>query len=328
MALVVDLLLFGVACFVLIKSANIMVKHLPLIGSHLKMNEFSMGFILMAISTTLPEFFVGITSALGNNTALSLGNAIGSIIVNLTLVIGIVVLFRGRVKIPHKVIKRDLVFMLPLIAAPIVMMLWPATWLQIGLDQYQGTISRIEGLILLLIFIAYFYMTMRQSRQFHKPTRAIAIPHLWRSVRITAMMVLLLLASAHFVVVYGTRISIGFNVAPILIGLFLIALGTSLPELAFQLEAVAQGHEDLALGDLIGACVSNATLVLGATALITPVTANFFIFFTSAMFMLVIGFIFLTFAESEGCLGKKEGISLIAIYVLFVIIESYIQTLQ
>lgn len=319
---------FAVACIVLIKSASTLVRHLPRIASYFKLNEFAIGFIVMAISTTLPELFVGISSALAKNTALGLGNALGSVIADLTIIIGIVALFNRKVRIQSHIIRKDLIYMFVILLLPIVMMLWPPTWLRPAGQEPVAIISRVEGAILLCVFLFYIYMTARQERMFH---RGISLPTKQEatvSALVTLFMVVLLFASSRFVVLYGTRISDDFHVPPLLVGILLIALGTSLPELTFQLRAVAEKHEELAIGDMVGAVVANSTLVIGVTALISPVTANFFLFFTSAIFMVVYAFIFLTFAESDGSLNWKEGLSLIMLYVFFVVVESYIKTLQ
>ncbi len=328
MSLWLNLLLFTVACVILVKSASVLLGHLPRVASFFRLNEFAIGFIIMAVSTSTPELFVGISSALGKNTALSLGNVIGSNIVDLTLIIGLVALFNRGIRIRSKIIRKDIIYMIAILLLPVVMMLWPPGWLHPGEEALVSTISRFEGILLLLVFIGYLYMAARQERTFHSEIQRATRQEAGVSILLSLAMVIILLASSHFVVRYATGISAELHVPPILIGLFLVAIGTSLPELSFEMRAVSMKHEEMALGDLIGSIITNSTLVLGATALIRPITANFFLFFTSAMFMIVIAFVFLTFAESDGRLTPKEAISLVMLYVLFIIVESYIKTLQ
>ena len=106
----------------------------------------------------------------------------------------------------------------------------------------------------------------------------------------------------------------------ILIGLFMVSIGTTLPELTFEVKAVLAKHRYMALGDLLGSVVANSTLVLGVTALIHPITADFLLFITSASFMVVVAFLFMTFVESEKKITLQEGIALIMLYVLFIIV--------
>ena len=324
--LALNLGLFVLTCIVLVKCAGWLVKHLTLLSSYFGLNEFSIGFIIMAVSTSIPELFIGISSALRGNTALALGNVIGSNIADLTLIIGVVVLFTRSMRIRSRIIRKDLVYMIVVLSLPIFLMLWPPTWL--GSGTRQAVLGRFEGLILIGVFCWYMYLTLKQERSF---SRDIQRPHhieARKSALIALVLLLVIFVSAHFVVDFGTKISVMMDISPILIGIFLLGLGTSLPELSFEMKAASERHEEMALGDLIGSIITNSTLVLGATALIAPVTADFFIFFTSAMWMVVVSFIFLTFAESDGGLNWKEAISLIMMYVLFVVVESYIKTLQ
>ncbi len=326
--LALDLLFFAIACIALVKVTSILVKNLTSVSSFLGLNEFAIGFIIMAISTSIPELFVGIASALGGNTALALGNVIGSNIVDLTLIIGVVVLFTHSMRIRSRIIRRDLVYMLVILIVPVLLMLWPPTWLSPAQNGSTATIGRFEGIILLIVFGWYLFITIKQERVFHREIQRATRHEATISILLTLGAIAVLFISAHYIVDYGTRISERINVPPIMIGIFLLGLGTSLPELSFEMKAAAMRHEEMAIGDLIGSVITNSTLVLGVTAIITPITANFFIFFTSAMWMIVISFIFLTFAESDGGLNWKEAISLIMMYVLFVIVESYIKTLQ
>jgi len=109
-------------------------------------------------------------------------------------------------------------------------------------------------------------------------------------------------------------------VPSILIGLFMISIGTTLPELTFESRAVLSKHRYMALGDLIGSVVVNSTLVLGVTSIIQPIVADFLLFLSSASFMIVISFLFMTFVESEKKITIQEGLALILLYTLFIVV--------
>jgi cation:H+ antiporter len=136
---------------------------------------------------------------------------------------------------------------------------------------------------------------------------------------------LLLYASSHFVVKYGTDLALGLMLPPIFVGLFFLALGTSLPELVFTVKAMTQNHAEFAIGDLIGSVVMNSTLVLAVAALIFPITVNIFLFLTSALFMILAAVLFATFVRSGKKFTYLEGISLLILYILFIIVELNVQ---
>lgn len=309
-----DVIMFIIACFVLVKSSSLLVRSLSRVAHYLKINEFAMGFIIMAFSTSLPELFVGITAAIEKNPALALGTVIGSNILDLTIVIGVVTLLARGVKIRSKIIKRDVLYMVGIVTLPLLLAI-------------DGEISRLDGIILLVIFVVYIWQLTKQERRFKKSVDHVKKREAIFYGLITVAGVMILLISSSFVVKFATQLSLDLMLSPIFIGLFVVALGTSLPELIFETKAVMAKHEELAIGDLLGSVITNSTLVLGLTAVIFPISTNLVIFFTSAIFMVLVAFIFMTFAESDKGITWKEGIALILLYVFFVVMESYIRTL-
>ena len=112
---------------------------------------------------------------------------------------------------------------------------------------------------------------------------------------------------------------------PILIGLFMIAIGTSLPELVIGISTALKGYKQMAVGNIIGSNIANATLILGVTSFIYPITSNFLLFITSGVYMVLTAFIFATFIRSGSKLDWEEGLSLILLYTFFIILEFYIK---
>jgi cation:H+ antiporter len=314
---ILNLVLFLVACIFLILSGTLLVRSLSKLASYLRMSEFVISFILIAFATSVPELFVGISSALQNNTALSLGNVIGSNILNLTLIAGIIILLKRGIMIESKKTKADALYMFFIIALPFVLM-----WI-------GHAISRIDGVILLVAFFLYARKLYRERKIFKKE----AENHAKRLEPIinTLIFILslgLLFLSSRFVVSYATLLSAELLLPPVLMGLFLISFGTTLPELVFESRAVLMGHSEMALGNLIGTVIVNSTLVLGITSLIQPITADFLLFITAGVFMLIVAFLFATFTESGNRLDIKEGISLILLYAFFVMIEFYVRGIR
>lgn len=313
--LIVNLIFLVVACFALVKSSSFLVRSLTKISEYFGMNEFAIGFIIMAISTSLPELFVGITAAIDRAGGLAIGTVIGSNILDLTLIVGIVTLLVKGIKIKSKLIRKDIVYMMAMVILPLFLM-------------WDGVVGRVDGLILVGVFIIYILQMIKQEHSFRKKLENVGRREAFFWIVVSVVSVILLIVSAEFVVEFATRLSIDLMLPKILIGLFIISLGTSLPELIFEAKAVLARHEELALGDLLGSVITNSTLVLGVTALIYPVTADMLLFFSSALFMVLIAFLFMTFAESEAGISWKEGVSLILFYVFFIIMESYIKMLS
>lgn len=315
--LALNIILFIIACSIMVLSGSFLIKSLTKIAAFLRMHEFVVGFIIMAFSTSVPELFVGITSAFAGDPSLSLGNVIGANIANMTLIIGIIIILSRGMNVKSKTIKKDALFMVLLSALPII------------LKSIGRNLSRVDGAILLLVFLIYIKKLMKQGREFHKEVHAKRMTHIKiaTSFLIFFASIGIVFLSADFVVKYATEISLELALPSILVGLFVVSIGTTLPELTFGMHAVLKKHPEMALGDTIGSVVANSTLVLGVVSLIHPIQADFKLFLSSGIFMIIISFLFATFTESENKLSIKEGIALILFYVFFIMIEFYISSI-
>lgn len=316
--IILNIILFIVACLILVKSAEWLVSSIVKISEYFELSEFVIGFIVVALATSVPELLIGVTSALEEKPLLGLGTVIGSNIVNLTLVIGVAVLLGKGIRLREKTIKRDIFYMMLVTLLPILLM-----FLGNGL-------SKLDGVILLFFFIIYMWRVLKQRRRFRKVIDSVSRKEFTSSCFGFFMSLVLLFFSAELIVRFGSLISMEIGLPTILVGLFVVAIGTSLPELTFEARGVLAKHEEIIMGDVVGSVVVNTTLILGVMALLSRNVITIehpLIFFSSAIFVVIIAFIFMTFAESEQGFSWNEGISLILLYAFFMMIEFYITTI-
>ncbi len=311
---IIILLQFLGACIILVISAELLAKALLRIAQYYRLSEFVIGFMVIAFATTIPELFIGITSALNQNSALALGNVIGANIIDLTLVIGIVTILRGGIKIETKAVRTDTLYMFFIVMLPLILML----------DQ---KICRLDGCILLIAFLLYVLRLITQEKRFKEKMERVPKKEFILDIMISCISIVFLFFSSGLVVEYASELAMELVVPPILIGLFFISFGTTLPELMFEAKSILTRHRYMALGDLIGNVVAKSTLVLGITAIIYPIEANFILFLTSSFFMLIVAFLFTTFIDVEKHILVQEGIALIILYILFIIVEFNIRLL-
>ncbi len=313
---VVDIILFLFFCVVLVISGSFLVKSLVKIASFLRLSEFVVGFIIMAFATSIPELFVGITAAMSRTTSLALGTVIGSNIADLALVMGItIILARSGINVKSKYLKKDTTYMFLIALLPLVLI------------YFGNVVSRNDGVILLFVFAFYVYRMLKRRSRFTKEVE----DHTkrWEIVLYVFVFIISLFAlymAAEYTVTYAIILSLELALPTILIGLFLVALGTSLPELIFNVRSIVAGYPDMALGDIIGSVVANSTLVVGVTALIYPITADWLLFWMSAVFMMIITFLFMTFTHTGSKLRWQQGVSLILLYAFFIMVEFYTKT--
>jgi cation:H+ antiporter len=212
---------------------------------------------LGAFATSSPEVFVSTIAAFNGEPAIGLGDATGSNIVNIALILAVALLIKPLAT-RRKTIALDFGVAI-------------GATLAIGLMAFDGGISRIEGVMLLLAWAAWMVMHVRAARKQRSEPEAVAGIRPWR-IAIDSIAGLALLIVAGTLVVGGaTTIADSFGIPPYLIGATLVALGTSMPELATTLVAVFRGHDDVGVGTLLGSNVFNALMIVGLTAVITPI---------------------------------------------------------
>ena len=310
----INLIIFILSILALITAGSLLVRSLSKIAAFLHVSEYVIGFILLAFATSVPELFVGISSALNKNTAIALGTVIGSNIANLTIIVGIPILLAKGIRIQSSKTKKDSLYMVVLSILPLALML------------AGGQISRVDGMFLILAFFIYMRKIYKESKEFSKEFENKISP--WSVVSSVAIFIFslgILFFSADFLVRSSGALAISLSLPPILIGLFLIAIGTSLPELVVGISSVMHGHTEMNLGNIMGSNIANATLILGVTAFIFPITSNFLLFITSGVYMVLTTFIFATFIRSDSKVDWEEGLSLILLYAFFIILEIFIK---
>ena len=309
-SLLPNLFWFVISCLVLIVAGIYLVKALSKIARFLGISEFSAAFIIMAFASSIPELFVGLSSAFAGTPALSLGNIIGANIIDLTLISGIIIILSKEIKINSRKVGKDIYFMLGSILLMIVLYV-------IG-----NSLSRIDGFILLVVFLFHTYNVFNKRKKYPKKIKKESgMEFWWLLIFILALIGLFI--SSNFVVKFGSNLAIDLGLPEIMLGLFIISIATTLPELVFGISASGLKHKEMAVGDQVGAVVIHSTLIIGIVAIISPITTEFMPFIISSIFMFISAFIFVTFLKTGQKLEKIEGVSLILIYVLFVMIEFF-----
>jgi cation:H+ antiporter len=312
-----NFLFFAVSGFFLVVSGIFLVKSLQRIAIYLGISEFSAAFILMAFATSVPELFVGISSALQGVPQLSMGNVIGANIIDLTLLTGIFILMAKGVKFKSKKIGKEIYFM------------FAGILLLIALYLIGGSLSRIDGLILLVLFGTNTYLLIKKRKKYSAKMNNRKNNQNKRLGFILLFIVslIVLFISSRYVVQYADLISIDLGLPDIFIGLFLISIATTLPELIFGINAVLLKHPEMSIGDQTGTVFTNTCLILGIVAMIHPIQVALTPFLISGVFMLLAGLIFVAFIQSGRKLDNYEGLSLIGLYLFFVILQFLIRSI-
>ncbi|MBI4153965.1 sodium:calcium antiporter [Candidatus Woesearchaeota archaeon] len=307
MPLLIDASLFLAALLILIASGSLLVKSLVVIGKFLRLSDFVTGFIIMAVATSMPELFIALSSGFNKTPTLSLGDAMGSSFVELTLILGISLLLARKIRIKHQIVKKNAIYMMAIGSAPVFLLA-------------NRTLSRLDGFILLALFVAYFWWVIRnQQTQFNSKENSVNRVKAAKNMLIFIAGLFALLLSAHYVVRTGTRIALDLGTPLLTVGLVALGLGTALPELVFGIRSVLKGKKEMSLGDTIGSVVVNSTLVLGVLAIIQPFTIqDYALFSISSIFFLGAISINSLFFILRNELNWMHGLIQLLLYILFI----------
>ena len=302
-----NLVLLIVSLVIVIKSADFAIKYAGNLAGFFRLPKYTVGFVIVAIISVMPETFIAVNSALQGVPAFGLGTLFGSNVADLTLVFAIIIFATAReIKIGSRILENNRWFPF-LLALPIL----------IGFD---GHYSRVEGLILIIAGALFFVWTLKKSRKISSQPE-MSGNHFFNNFFRLIFSMLILLISSYLTVRYGVAFAESIKISPVLVGMLVVGLGTTLPELFFSLRAVKQNGASLALGDVLGTVISDATIAVGVMAVIQPFDFPVQIVSITAAFMFLASILLLAMMKSGRVLTKHEGLILFLFYIVFVLTE-------
>ena len=268
---------------------------------YLGISPLAVGVLIVGFGTSAPEILVSISAALDGETALALGNALGSNIVNSTLVMGVTALITP-VLVSSNIVRRELPLLLLII-------------LLVGIFIYDGNLTRIESAVLvagLILMIAWSYFNVATNKnsahneQLEQHSATNTMP-LRKALFLLIAGLFILFASSQILVWGAVQFAIILKVDNLVIGLTIVAIGTSLPELAASIAAIRKQEHDIAIGNVVGANLFNLFAVIGIAGVIKPITElpnEVFYRDWLAMLLITIAFYVMTISMSKSKLGK------------------------
>ena len=295
-------LLLLVGFVLLLKGADFFVDGSSSIARILRVPSIVIGLTIVAMGTSAPEAAVSITAGLAGNSDISLGNIVGSNIFNLLMVIGVSALLRPITT--HKdMLHRDLWWN---IAVSVILLL-------LLLD---GKLSRIEGAVLLVSMAVYLYIIIRSAirdRTDTEPLKQLSIP---RSILSIIGGLAAIILGGNLVVNNASQIARSLGMSDTLVGLTIVAIGTSLPELMTSIVAAKKGDSGIALGNAVGSCIFNIMFILGAASVLTPINAAPELLIDTAILIAVCALI-LVLAKTHRETSRREGLLCILCYLAY-----------
>ncbi|XHH09925.1 MAG: sodium:calcium antiporter [Candidatus Bathyarchaeia archaeon] len=331
---IVNIVIIAVALIFLNLASDTVIKYATKVAAISKLGKTSIGFTLISLSTTLPELTVALSAAFSGGAPLSIGNALGSNIFNISAILGIgailLALNIGYGKMKRKSLAVTSGNIIPVFVrselSNIEFGLFIASVVPLGLIYVGTDATWIVGLLLLFIFGWYMYR-LSKVRIPTEESEVEVTPEekgkLKRFALFTIAGALGVVISANFMVQSSIAIAEMAGLSQQIIGATIVAIGTSLPELTISVKSILRGHSNLALGNILGAAFFNTTLILGVTLFVpvllgSPMTLNMNVYLNTIIFSIVINTFFWYFL-SRRVIALKEGLAFLAIYILFII---------
>ena len=316
--MLIPVLLFIVGLLFLIKGGDWFVDGASALARRFHLPELLIGATVVSIGTTLPEVMVSTMSALSGHGEIAYGNAIGSVICNAALIAAITIAVRPG-KVDPKTLKTPVAFF------------FAAAAIYCIAAYVFGKFTRVMGVIMLAMFVAYMIVNVLQMKnapaEVHEEAEEeMSLP---KTLGLLVVGAVLIAVGANLQVDNGTLIAQALGVPESVIALTFVALGTSLPELITAITSLMKGHSDLSLGNVIGANVFNLVLVSGVSVTLAPFTipqSNTLFGINSSLVldlpvMLAVMLILTVPALVKGKLNRAQGITLLAIYAAFCVVQ-------
>jgi len=324
--LLFQVLIFIISLAVLAQSSHWVIKSAVKIARITKLGELMIGFVVLSLATTLPELAVSTSAILSSETArefgirIALGNIFDSNIVNIGFIFGLSAIITP-LKISNKSLRKVITMLFLISLIPLLLL-------------NMGYIGRFIGTLLLAAFVVFTYYSTKKKitiMGFHdyvpkKLIKKIKIPLQYhKSLFMLSLGIAGVLISSKFLIDSAVGIAGMLNIGGMVIGAVIIAVGTSLPELTNTLTSIKEGHMQLGLGNTIGSCLTNLTLVLGIVLIVGATIIETAIFYTVIMFVVVLSILLWYFLCVDRKIERNEGIVLFVTFVLFVITTLGIQ---
>ena len=300
-----DFLIFIIAMAALIYGADFVIKESERIALHFNISSFVIGATLVAVGTSLPEMAVSMSASAKGSADIAVANVIGSTIFNISLVLGLVFLLAKNIEPKRDLFAKDSAWSI----FPILI------FILMGID---GRISMFDGILFICMMGAYLLFLINSNSIEESDEDLSKDKFNWIKTLVLLLIgFIFVIVGANFAIDSAGNIARGFGISEWIIGLFLVAFGTSLPELIISVKSAINNNADLAIGNIIGSNVANFTMVLGLSSIINPLNVDFnsYLFDISAAFIVSLMLVFIT---ANKLYNKSAGIALLVVLGLVI----------
>lgn len=303
MNFVLQIVFLALGFFLLVKGADWFVDGASGLARKLGIPQLVIGLTIVAMGTSLPEAAVSISAALRGNAEITIGNIVGSNILNILIILGVTALI-ATLKVADSTVRYEIPFMIV------------ATFVLLWLGYTGGQVMWLEGVILwvlFLLYLRYLYMMAKKGKEEEREAEQLSTAKI---IGLILAGVVMIAAGSNFAVEGASNLAKALGISQRFIGLTIVAFGTSLPELVTSVSAARKHNADIAIGNIVGSNIFNILFIVGTTALITPVTfASGFV--VDTLIAAAVGILLFVCVARTKELRKKAGIVMLLAYILY-----------
>lgn len=320
MGILINTLILVAGFFGLIKGADLFVDGSSALARYFKVPGVIIGLTIVAMGTSAPELAVSTSAALKGANEIAVSNVVGSNTFNLLMVLGICALI-NPLPIDKSILRRDFPISICLTALTFGFIGYPifkrGTIEGLSMSDNVSMITRTFSIVLLVLFVSYILMLILTARKDGSDDDEIKSLTLRRCFALILVGMILIIAGGQFVVISAKYLAAAFGMSETLIGLTVVALGTSLPELVTSIVASKKNENGLAVGNVIGSNIFNILFIMGVSGTIHPIAVNF-ASVTDFLILLFINLITLLLATKKS-LGRSSGALMIICYIVYMV---------
>lgn len=304
MNILLQLVFLVIGFVLLIKGADFFVEGASMIASKFGIPQIVIGLTIVACGTSAPEAAVSISAAFKGSVGITVGNILGSNIMNILLILGVTAII-AKVPIKEGTVKVEMPFVIAITA------------LMLGLGLMGNNLSRMDGVIFWIVFLGFFGYLIRLTKQDNVPDEQRVTESMPKMLLFTIGGMIAIIIGSDVTVDAATIIAQALNVSDRIIGLTVVAFGTSLPELVTSATAALKGKADLAVGNIVGSNIFNILFVVGTVAVIHPIEFTT-AFVPDALVAVAAAVLLWICSWGEHRLSKKHGIIMLVAYVVYI----------
>ena len=311
--LYINIIIFVVGVAILVKGSDWFVDAAAALARSFKVPELVIGLTLVSIGTSLPELASSLCASFYGQSNFVIGNIVGSNTANIALILGVGLLLGGAIGFERKVVWRDMLLLLALGCGLMF-------WYLFGVDMPQKYgFGRIGGAVLLAVCSAYSILLCREtaSEESGEDAEPVLEMSRWKASGLIVLALVMITSGAKCMVDTVVWSAVKLGVSELMISLTIVAIGTSLPELAVTVSGILKKREDIALGNIIGSGIYNIVLIIGACSLVNPLTGNGKSGLTSMLIMNAVALLLFAFMLPAKKLYRWQGIVFLLIYAGF-----------